>query len=471
MTFSQYRDPAADAALGSSTDDAYTGANGATMISLLKGLFNKPTIASTLNDGADPTQGTTTDTAYTSGAGSLVSLLKGIFARLRGGQATMVNSLPVTLASDQGAITIAMQASGTINGTLQSAATAAGVGSPLAVLGYSACVLTISGSFVGTVTFQGTEDGTNWSNLAATQLGTTTSGATASAPGLYACAVGGLQAVRANITAYTSGAITATAHAVPLASGIGTSGGGAITIADGASVTQGTTTDTAYTSGNGTVVSLLKGIFARLRGGQATMANSLPVTLASDQGAVPVTVSTALPAGENHLGAIGGNTAIVMATQTRPANTTTYASGQVVSNSTTAATALAFTGCARVNAGTGLIVGATLLDQTNQTTKGSYELWLFAGAAAPAMQNDGSAFAPANGDAANLVAVFPFSLGYNGNPAATTSGNVFFMGDVANKPFKCGTGVTTLWGVLVVRNGYIPISGEVYTVTLMIAQD
>lgn len=52
---------------------------------------------------------------------------------------------------------------------------------------------------------------------------------------------------------------------------------------------EGTTGDAAYTSGAGTVIALLKGIFARLRGGQATMANSLPVVLASDQAAIPVT--------------------------------------------------------------------------------------------------------------------------------------------------------------------------------------
>lgn len=44
-------------------------------------------------------------------------------------------------------------------------------------------------------------------------------------------------------------------------SGSGGGGGGAVTIADGADVAQGTTTDTAYSSGSGTIVSILKGIF------------------------------------------------------------------------------------------------------------------------------------------------------------------------------------------------------------------
>jgi len=73
--------------------------------------------------------------------------------------------------------------------------------------------------------------------------------------------------------------------------GGGGGSGGAVTIADGANVSQGAIADTAYSSGSGTVISVLKGIFARLRGGQATMANSMPVTVASDQSSLPVTTA------------------------------------------------------------------------------------------------------------------------------------------------------------------------------------
>lgn len=59
---------------------------------------------------------------------------------------------------------------------------------------------------------------------------------------------------------------------------------------DGANVTQGAVADAAYSSGDGTVVALLKGIFTRLRGGQTTKANSLPVVLASNTDPVPANV-------------------------------------------------------------------------------------------------------------------------------------------------------------------------------------
>lgn len=51
-------------------------------------------------------------------------------------------------------------------------------------------------------------------------------------------------------------------HPLPTTGG-GGGGGGAVTIADGADVAQGTTTDVAYVSGSGTLVSILKGIFGK----------------------------------------------------------------------------------------------------------------------------------------------------------------------------------------------------------------
>lgn len=67
----------------------------------------------------------------------------------------------------------------------------------------------------------------------------------------------------------------------------------ATTAADGANVAIGAVADAAWTTGNGTVVGILKGLYTRLRGGQATMANSLPVVLASDQSAVTTAQATA----------------------------------------------------------------------------------------------------------------------------------------------------------------------------------
>lgn len=78
----------------------------------------------------------------------------------------------------------------------------------------------------------------------------------------------------------------------------GGGGGGPATIADGADVAEGATTDAAViTDVSGTVSGKLRGLvkwaFERMPAslGQKTMANSLPVVLPSDQSAIPVTGS------------------------------------------------------------------------------------------------------------------------------------------------------------------------------------
>lgn len=75
----------------------------------------------------------------------------------------------------------------------------------------------------------------------------------------------------------------------------GGGGGGAVTVADGADVAEGATTDSAVvTDAAGTVSGKLRGLvkwaFERMPAslGQKTSANSLPVVVSSDQSAIPV---------------------------------------------------------------------------------------------------------------------------------------------------------------------------------------
>ena len=91
---------------------------------------------------------------------------------------------------------------------LQDAATATGVGNTLAVSRYSHIVFQVSGTFVGTITFQATVDGSNWHNILPNDITTGVSSATTTTTGLYRVDVTGLSIVRANITVYTSGSIT-----------------------------------------------------------------------------------------------------------------------------------------------------------------------------------------------------------------------------------------------------------------------
>lgn len=64
-------------------------------------------------------------------------------------------------------------------------------------------------------------------------------------------------------------------------------GGGAVTVADGADVAQGAVADVAYTTGSGTLVALLKGLFGKFTLGAGTAAAAVRVTYPSDGATVP----------------------------------------------------------------------------------------------------------------------------------------------------------------------------------------
>lgn len=94
--------------------------------------------------------------------------------------------------------------------TLQSAAAATGVGAAADMKGQRRLSVHVTGTFVGTVSFEGTIDDTNWF---AVGLKTAADGAavtSATAIGAFKLPADGpcLSQFRANVTAYTSGAIT-----------------------------------------------------------------------------------------------------------------------------------------------------------------------------------------------------------------------------------------------------------------------
>lgn len=91
----------------------------------------------------------------------------------------------------------------------------------------------------------------------------------------------------------------------------GGGGGGAATIADGADVTQGAIADTAYASGSGTVVAVLKGIFGKLNAaltvnlptGASTAANQ--TTANSSLATIATNTGASIPVGSSVIGKVG----------------------------------------------------------------------------------------------------------------------------------------------------------------------
>jgi hypothetical protein len=99
---------------------------------------------------------------------------------------------------------------------LHKAATTTATGEVVALLGrYATIVVQITGITTGTVTFQGSVDGTNYVNLLARNITTGAIGATAVADGVYIVPVLGMQSFKAPITVATTIVLTATANILP----------------------------------------------------------------------------------------------------------------------------------------------------------------------------------------------------------------------------------------------------------------
>jgi hypothetical protein len=142
---------------------------------------------------------------------------------------------------------------------------------------------------------------------------------------------------------------------------------------------------------------------------------------------------------------------------TRPANTTAYTAGDVVTEGT--ADALEFL-CDETRTGMNIIHSAVCVSSANQSTKPDLELWLFDTDLTPA--DDNAAFAPTDAQMRTLVGIIDFPVGSFkvGNAGSGADGNVVCdvqSLDIAFFP-KASGGM--LYGVLVVRNAYTPVSAE-----------
>lgn len=246
----------------------------------------------------------------------------------------------------------------------------------------------------------------------------------------------------------------------------------------------GATTDVAVpTDADGTVNAHIRGLIVNI----LAMSAKLPATLGSkaDAASLAVTQSTedkavlaailagilaATPAGENHIGQVGGNTVTINATITRPTDTNVYAPGDVICNSTSAPVILQFTNCVRNNNGSGVIQSMTMTDSANETIKLDGDLFLYD--TTVAMDNDNSPFTPTDAEQATCIGVVQFSGGSFRAGLAGAGGNGQYPDSVSKGiPFVCKGGAKIIYGVFIARNAYVPISGEVFTFRMSILQD
>lgn len=149
---------------------------------------------------------------------------------------------------------------------------------------------------------------------------------------------------------------------------------------------------------------------------------------------------------------------------TRPADAVAYASGDAISNSTTAPTTGGFTltGAARKSGGSGIITDLIVASSANNpATRLAGEVFIFNQAVTNI--NDNAAFAISDTEVKTCIGVVPFSffaVGANNCLAHMTGLNILFT---------C-VGSADLRFLLRARNAYTPTSGEVFTVTAKILQ-
>lgn len=125
----------------------------------------------------------------------------------------------------------------------------------------SGVAIDLSGTFVGTITFEALVKNT-WRSILGSPISASSAAvATATAAGAWQFSGNGLRAIRARCSAYTSGAVIVEMRASGQGGGGGSAGSGAITAAEGAIVALGNTTDDKSTATDTTsvsIVSLLK---------------------------------------------------------------------------------------------------------------------------------------------------------------------------------------------------------------------
>lgn len=173
------------------------------------------TVDSTVSSSALPT-GASTSALQTTGNAALTSIdasLTSINNKTPAlGSAASAASQPVVIASDQ-IVPVKGQSVGTtgnittLNGSVA-----------VAPNGDGGAYIDLRGTFVATVTFQGSVDGTTFFNIPAMPAGSAQNVATvtsATVPGAWQVNCAGMVSVRATATAFTSGTITATLRTSP----------------------------------------------------------------------------------------------------------------------------------------------------------------------------------------------------------------------------------------------------------------
>jgi hypothetical protein len=110
-----------------------------------------------------------------------------------------------------------------------------------------------------------------------------------------------------------------------------------------------------------------------------------------------------------------------------------------------------------------MITNARITSSVNAGTKPDLELWLFRSDIAEVGDNE--AFAVTDAEQLTRIGIIDFPV------ANWIVGGANAVCEVSNIGLAFKAATSSIYGVLVVRNTYTPVSGETLTVELVVAQD
>lgn len=166
---------------------------------------------------------------------------------------------------------------------------------------------------------------------------------------------------------------------------------------------------------------------------------------------------------ESHIGQVTGSLNTVSTEMTRPADTTAYTSGDVVSNATSGNALIVMTDLARITGGTGYIVGARLSTDKKSITP-RFRVHLF-NASNLTFSVDNVAYKEVYADSSKRLGYF--DLGAMTTATDTTNSDMSRSMDMALRiPYKAATGTKSIYALLEALDGFTPASGEKFTLTL-----
>lgn len=169
---------------------------------------------------------------------------------------------------------------------------------------------------------------------------------------------------------------------------------------------------------------------------------------------------------DNNPVAIKGNLCFACGTFTRPADTTAYAVGDVVANSTSAAGMVELANVTRTPGGTGYIVRASFATDQKQNPS-SYQINIFNNNTAT-ISNDNAPNRELFTDLSKRCC--DFTIGPLSTPADTTNSTISRAADNNLRvPFACEAGCTSIYYLPVILTANTPVASQNFT--LRVATD